>query len=55
MLYYKQLIAILLSLDFNSSEYDNTPLLESSCWLAKEYDDDRLKEYLRDCRLMFSI
>ena len=43
----KQLIAILLSLDFNSSEYDNTPLLESSCWLAKEYDDDRLKEYLR--------
>lgn len=43
----KKLIAILLSLDFNSSEYDNTPLLESTCWLAKEYDDDRLKEYLR--------
>lgn len=43
----RQLIAIILSLDFNSREYDNTPLLESTCWLAKEYDDDKLKVHLK--------
>lgn len=47
----RQLIDIALSLDFSSEEYDSVPLLESLCWLAKEYNDDKLKKHLRDAVL----